>query len=256
MCDLWKNTLSGTVSDGAIPRQISFALRQLPPATCVKLYNSGSFFDPHAIPPTDHQEIADRVADYDRVIVESHPALIGEASLRFRDLLKGKLEVAMGLETVHPVGLEKLNKRLSVSQFAHAASYLREHGIGLRAFVLVHPPFVALDDAVYWDQRSIDFAFQSGADTVSLILTRAGNGAMDRLIESGDFTPPPLDALEAALDYGIRLGRGRVFADLWDLSSSLRCEACASSRINRLRRVNDTQLLLRPPTCPQSGGSR
>ena len=62
MCDLWKNTLTETVPIGAIPAQIDYALGQLPPARQIKLYNSGSFFDPHAIPPQDHPAIAAQVA--------------------------------------------------------------------------------------------------------------------------------------------------------------------------------------------------
>ena len=45
MCDLWRNTLTETVPIGAIPRQIDYALAQLPSARQIKLYNSGSFFD-------------------------------------------------------------------------------------------------------------------------------------------------------------------------------------------------------------------
>src|SRR5208283_107552 len=47
MCDLWKNTLTDTVPAGALPQQVVFALSQLGshPAQ-IKLYNSGSFFDP------------------------------------------------------------------------------------------------------------------------------------------------------------------------------------------------------------------
>ncbi len=54
MCDLWRNTLTETVPVGAIPAQIDHALLRLPPAKQLKLYNSGSFFDPHAIPPQDY----------------------------------------------------------------------------------------------------------------------------------------------------------------------------------------------------------
>src|SRR5689334_13766325 len=58
MCDLWKNTLEETVPIGAIPEQIDFALARLSPAEQVKLYNSGSFFDPAAIPIADYDAIA------------------------------------------------------------------------------------------------------------------------------------------------------------------------------------------------------
>ena len=54
MCDLWKNTTDEPVPAGAIPAQIDHALARLPPAQHIKLYNSGNFFDPLAIPPGDH----------------------------------------------------------------------------------------------------------------------------------------------------------------------------------------------------------
>ena len=118
MCDLWRNTLTETVPAGAIPAQIDHALRSLPPARQLKLYNSGSFFDPRAIPPEDYAAIAQRANRFERLIVENHPALIGDACLRFRDLLTGRLEVAMGLETVHPEVAAALNKRMTLEQFS------------------------------------------------------------------------------------------------------------------------------------------
>ena len=102
MCDLWRNTLPGDTPAGAIPAQIDYALQRMAPAREVKLYNSGSFFDRRAIPPEDYDAIADRVRAFERVIVECHPALVGDDCFRFGERLTGRLEVAMGLETVHP----------------------------------------------------------------------------------------------------------------------------------------------------------
>ncbi len=81
MCDLWKNTLTDSVPLGAIPAQIEFALAQLPAARHVKLYNAGSFFDPRAIPLADYPAIAALLRPFEHVIVESHPALVGENCL-------------------------------------------------------------------------------------------------------------------------------------------------------------------------------
>ncbi len=181
MCDLWRNTLAETVPAGAIPEQIDYALAQLPPARQIKLYNSGSFFDRRAIPVEDYPVIADRVRSFERTIVECHPALVGEACLRFRDLLTNQLEVAMGLETVHPETLERLNKRMTLDQFSAASEFLRSNGIDLRVFILVQPPFMQQDEAMLWAQRSLDFAFDCGATAVTLIPTRGGNGAMEAL---------------------------------------------------------------------------
>ena len=91
MCDLWKNTLPTTVPIGAIPAQIKRALSQLPPARHIKLYNAGSFFDPHAIPPEDHSPIANLVAKFDRLIVECHPSLINQACLSFKNKIDGQI---------------------------------------------------------------------------------------------------------------------------------------------------------------------
>ena len=241
MCDLWKNTLAESVPPGAIPAQIDHALAALEPARQIKLYNSGSFFDSRAIPPEDHTAIAHRVRAFERVIVECHPSLVGEPVVRFRDLLGGKLEVAMGLETVHPEVLPRLNKRMTLEQFSRAAAFLRQHDIALRVFILVKPPFLDEVGALEWAQRSIDFAFDCGAGVVSLIPTRLGNGALEALAATGDFSPPRLTTLEAAAAYGVLSRRGRVFADLWDLEKFSDCAECFAARLSRLEQMNRTQ---------------
>ena len=231
MCDLWKNTLAESASSGAIPEQIDYALARLPAARQIKLYNSGSFFDARAIPAEDYPAIAERVRSFERVIVENHPALVGESAVRFRDLVGRPLEIAMGLETVHPEILQKLNKRMTVEQFRGAADFLRVNGIDLRVFILVKPPFMREEEAVEWSSRSVDFAFDCGATAITLIPTRGGNGAVEEL----GFAPPRLETLEAAFEYGLGLRRGRVFVDLWDVRSD------DPARLERLRELNLTQ---------------
>lgn len=249
MCDLWRNTLTRSVPLGAIPAQIDFALSQLPAARVLKLYNSGSFFDARAIPVEDHPAIADRANNFERLIVENHPALVSDDCLRFRDRLKCRFEIAMGLETVHPEVLPKLNKRMTLDQFSVAATFLRSNDIDLRVFVLVQPPFMQPEEVVLWAQRSIDFAFDCGATAVTLIPTRGGNGAMEALAADGQFLAPRLEALEASLSYGLGLKRGRVFADLWDADKIPSCLACRTPRIVRLRRMNLSQACLAPARC-------
>ena len=256
MCDLWRNTLVDNTPPGAIPAQIDYALARLKPARYIKLYNSGSFFDPRAIPPDDYPAIADRLNAFERVIVECHPALIGDHCLRFRHMLRGRLEVAMGLETVHPDILPKLNKRMTLSQFASAAAWLHEHHIDLRVFILVKPPFMVPGDTADWTERALDFAFNNYAATAALIPTRDGNGAMERLRNSGEFSPPNLDMVEAAAAYGIGLQRGNVFVDLWDLERLRACAACFDQRVSRLQQMNWRQRVLPLIACNECGGSR
>jgi len=242
MCDLWKHTLTHSVPLGAIPRQIDYALSRLPTnPEQVKLYNSGSFFDRAAIPVADYSAIARRLSGIAHVVVESHPRLIGESALRFRDLLGASLEVAMGLETVHPDVLPRLNKNLSLGDFAKAASYLRHHGIAVRAFVLLNPPFLPEDEGLEWAVKSAEFAFGSGAAVVCLIPTRVGNGALDRLREAGEFAPPRLPMIERAIEALLERRQSRIFADTWDLEQFSTCAACYDQRRLRLQEMNQRQ---------------
>lgn len=255
MCDLWKNTLTETVPSGAIPQQIDFALAQFnSKPEQIKLYNSGSFFDPAAIPFADYPAIAEKISFAEHIVVEAHPRLVGEKALKLRDLLSGSLEVAMGLETVHPEILPRLNKKFELAHFAQAADFLRKEGIAVRAFVLVKPPFMNEAEGLEWAVKSVEFAFSCGATVVSLIPTRPGNGAMDRLIEAGEFTPPRLATLERALELAVNLHRGRVFADTWNLEPFSACSACLEKRWQRLHAINLTQQILPTVDCLVCGG--
>jgi radical SAM enzyme (TIGR01210 family) len=249
MCDLWKHTTKDRVPDGAIAAQIVHAMARLPAVRHVKLYNAGNFFDAQAIPPGDHARIAELLSPFHTVIVESHPLLVGPRCLVFRDRLRPALEVAMGLETVHPDVLPRLNKRMTLDDFSQAAGYLTDNGIAVRAFILVRPPFLSEEQGVEWARRSIDFAFDAGVECCAIIPTRAGNGAMDRLAERGEFSPPRLESLETALEYGVSQRRGRVFADLWDVEKFYPCPRCGPARAARLLAMNRTQTVPPPVTC-------
>ncbi len=257
MCDLWQNTTRGTVPEGAIPRQVEAAVRTWSEAGTlpaqVKLYNSGSFFDPAAIPPGDYAPIARRIAFAGHVVVESHPLLVGGRAREWRDLLAGSLEVALGLETAHPEVLPKLNKQFDLARFARAAEFLAAERIALRVFLLVHPPFLDERSGLEWVVKSAEFAFGCGAGAVTLIPTRGGNGAMERLREAGEFVPPTLATLEAAQRAVLALGRGRVFADLWGLEPFSTCPHCLAVRRERLERVNQTQRDEPPVRCAVCG---
>jgi archaeosine synthase beta-subunit len=253
MCDLWQNTLTETVPAGAISKQIDHALKRLPQARHLKLYNSGSFFDPRAIPPQEHGEIAERANQFERLIIENHPALVGDACLRFGDRLQTQLEVAMGLETAHPGVLARLNKRMTLEHFSRAANFLHGNGIDLRVFLLVQPPYMPASEALAWTKRSLDFAMECGATAVVLIPTRAGNGAMEELESRGEFAAPRLQTLEEAMEYGLSLKAGRVFADLWGLRPS--CQSCGAQRAARLQEMNLLQIRMDRIPCTRCCGA-
>ena len=257
MCDLWKNTLEMSVAPGQIIEQIRWALAQLPAAQHLKLYNAGSFFDAKAIPPDDYAGIAGLARLFERLIVESHPRLIGRRFHEFRALVECGLEVAMGLETVHPDVLPRLNKGMTLDDFAQAARVLRSESVGVRAFILVRPPFLSDAEGQEWACRSMDFAFDHGASCCSLIPTRGGNGAMEELERQGHFAPPSLGSLERAMEYGLSLHAGRVLVDLWDIDRVSPEAPNRAQRIARLARMNLSQLISRDAeSAERSAGPR
>jgi len=253
MCDLWKHTLTERVPVGAIPAQLEHALARLPAVRQIKLYNSGSFFDSQAIPPEDYGAIAERLRPFERVIVEAHPAFVGDRCWRFAELVGGRLEVAIGLETAHPEVLARLNKGVTLAHFARVATELARRGVALRTFILVKPPFLDETEALHWAERSLDFSFDCQATVASLIPTRGGNGALEALGARGEFAPPRLRTLEAAAAYGVALRRGRVFADVWDLERFSTCPHCLPARAACLREMNLRQRVPPRVVCAMCG---
>lgn len=253
MCDLWKNTTDEPVPPGAIPEQIRFALSRLPRTRHLKLYNSGSFFDHRAIPVGDYAAIAGLVNQYETVTVESHPHFIGNDTLLLRDLLKPALQVAIGLETVHPEILPRLNKKMTLVDFEQAVRFLASHDIAVRAFILLRPPFLSESEGVYWARKSIDFAFRTGVSTCIVIPVRSGNGALDVLAEQHFFSQPSIRSLERVIEHGIGLKMGPVFADLWDIERFSSCDRCLEMRKERLMRMNLEQRYHPPVECCCNG---
>lgn len=251
-CDLWRHTLDGPTPAGALPAQLEKALAAaapIPAGAQIKLYNASNFFEPRAVPPEDDSAIAALLAPFAQVIVECHPRLVGARAERFAARLAEieaaapatserahsqagatrRLQVAMGLETVHPQALPRLGKAMTLDDFAGAATRLRAIGCGVRAFVLVGAPFVPAGEAAEWAVRSAAWAFAQGVEHVSLIPVRG---------EGGDFAPPSAASVEDAFDGCLALGAGVATIDTWDLDRLLRCDGCREARRARLQRMN------------------
>ena len=241
-CDLWRWTIDGPTPPGALTRQLETVLQTIagPVPDRLKLYNASNFFDQRAVPPEDIPRIATLAGQFAAVTVESHASMIGSQTLAFSRQIRGRLEVAAGLETIHPVAAANLNKRLDLARFDWAARFLSDNGIDLRVFVLIGAPFVRADETVAWTVRTVEYAVERGASVISIIPVRGGNGEMERLQALGDFTPPALSQLEDTLDLSLQFTSTVVTADLWDVERLPACENCRSRRIDRLRRLNLT----------------
>jgi radical SAM enzyme (TIGR01210 family) len=241
-CDLWRYTIDGPTPRGALPAQLETSLAGLEVASIqrIKLYNASNFFDRRAVPADDLPRIIDLCAPFAGVTVESHAKTVQTGAAEFAGRLSGRLEVAMGLETIHPSAATILNKRLDLEQFDRAVDFLVERGIDVRVFVLLGAPGVPSGETVEWTVRSVEHAARRGAAIVSIIPVRGGNGEMERLQSIGEFTPPTLQQLELALDHSLGQARTTVTADLWDVERLVACAVCQGQRVERMCRVNLT----------------
>jgi archaeosine synthase beta-subunit len=241
-CDLWRWTIDGPTEPGALTKQLKGVLDSLegPPLDRLKFYNASNFFDPRAVPTEDVSEIAKMSAGFGAVTVESHANTIGPTALAFARQIPGKLEVAVGLETIHPIAATNLNKRLDLARFDRAAAFLAENEIDLRVFVLLGAPYVDIDESVEWTLRTVEYAVARGAAIVSIIPVRGGNGELERLEALGHFVPPTLSQLEDALDGCLQFESAVVTADVWDAERLSACEHCKAKRIERLQFMNVT----------------
>jgi radical SAM enzyme (TIGR01210 family) len=241
-CDLWRWTIDGPTPPGALTTQVRAVLETLDgsPPDRLKLYNASNFFDQRAVPPSDLASIAGLSAGFAAVTVESHANTIGSKAVEFARQIPGRLEVAVGLETIHPLAAEQLNKRLDLDRFDSAARFLAENAIDLRVFVLLGAPHIAVEESVEWTVRTARYAAERGASVVSIIPVRGGNGEMERLATIGQFTHPTLAQLEESVDACLDVNDCVVTADLWDIGHLRACEQCKPQRIERLRQSNMT----------------
>jgi hypothetical protein len=239
MCDLWKNTLTESVQPGEIPLQISYALNQLPPAESIKLYNSGNFFDPKAIPYADHREIAELTHHFSNVIVENHPRLCTNVCNDFMNLINpASFEIAIGLETCHEPSLKWLDKSFELRDFEMAVKLLRNSGIYVRVFLLLGLPGLSREDSIEWTLRSIAYAANLGADCFSIIPTRSDSPAFQKSKEDGSFFEPTGDQIEETFERALQLKAGRVFMDLWDAKRFFSTSSSTELRIKRIESMN------------------
>ena len=270
-CDLWQWTLDAPTPPGALTRQLESVLEAREAKALdgqardghegdgrtpdrLKLYNASNFFDQRAVPSEDVLGIAKLAAPFAAITVESHVNTIGAKALEFARQIPGRLEVAVGLETIHPAAAAQLNKRLDLARFDSSARFLSDNGIDLRVFVVLGAPYVPVDETVAWTVRTVEYAVERGASVVSIIPVRGGNGELERLQALEFFTPPTLLQLEESLELSLQFTKAVVTADLWDVDRLPACEHCRAERVERLRRANVSGRAESRVSCGPCGG--
>ncbi|MFQ3318055.1 MAG: putative Fe-S cluster-containing MiaB family protein [Natronomonas sp.] len=184
-------------------------------AGLIKIYTSGSFLDEREIPAETRDAIAETFSDRDRMVVESLPDFVDREKIRdFTD--RGiKTDVAVGLETATDrVRHDAVNKYFDFEEFEAACVEARAAGTerappdgraatdesretraadaGVKAYLLMKPPFLAEPDAVEDMKRSIRrCAGVDGCHTVSMNPCNVQRYTMvEELYHDGGYRPP------------------------------------------------------------------
>ncbi|MGI6022960.1 MAG: archaeosine biosynthesis radical SAM protein RaSEA [Methanoculleus sp.] len=164
----------------------------------LKIFTSGSFFDPDEVPPAARRAVAEAFRGK-AVIAETRPEYVDADVLReFGGLIDTgawttPLSVAIGLETTDDFIREKcINKGFSYADFLHAAKVARAADADVKAYLLMKPPFLtereARDDMV----RSIQ-EISTIAGSISMNLcTVQGRTEVERLWREHAYRPPYL----------------------------------------------------------------
>jgi radical SAM enzyme (TIGR01210 family) len=140
----------------------------------IKLYTSGSFLDEEEIPLEARENILKRIGKDERVsevVIESRPEYITPESVKsVRSVLSDKeIEFGVGLETINDkVRQVCINKGFTTKEFLEAVESAQSENIGIRAYVLLKPPFLTERDALLDVKQTIQQAVEIGVTTISI----------------------------------------------------------------------------------------
>jgi radical SAM enzyme (TIGR01210 family) len=167
-------------------------------AAMVKVYTSGSFFDPGEVPAGAAHYAAELFAGK-LVIAETRPEYVETGRLEEfisridTGVHTTPLTVAIGLETITDTIREKsIDKGFSFDDFLQATAKARKAGAGVKAYLLQKPLFLTESEANDDMERSIR-ALEGIADAVSMNpCTVQKNTELEYYWQRGAYRPPYL----------------------------------------------------------------
>jgi radical SAM enzyme (TIGR01210 family) len=173
------------------------------PCPLVKIYTSGSFLDEREVPAETRRAIAETFADRERVVVESLPDFVERDSLTDFTDHGIDLDVAVGLETATDrVRHDCVNKYFDFADFEDACEVAEDVGAGIKAYLLMKPPFLSESEAIEDMKRSVRrCADLEACHTVSMNPTNVQSFTMvEQLYFAEGYRPPWLWSVCAVLE--------------------------------------------------------
>jgi hypothetical protein len=172
------------------------------PSELVKIYTSGSFLDEREVGAETRAAVAEAFADRDRIVVESLPDFVDREKLEDFTGVGLETDVAVGLETATDrVRHDCVNKYFDFEDFEAACEEADAAGAGVKAYLLLKPPFLSESEAVADMKSSVRrCAAVDNCHTVSMNPTNVQRYTMvDELYFRGGYRPPWLWSVAAVL---------------------------------------------------------
>ncbi len=183
----------------------------------LKIFNSGSFFDPEDVPVEVQDfimETAAKHASIHEIAVESRPEHVAvERVTTLKEKLRDGqlLDVGVGLETWNDRVRDLfINKGFSLNAFLKAHSILEAAGAGTKAYVFLKPPFMTESRACKDALATIHHLLDLNISTISINpATIHANTLLEELWNCGEYRPPWLWTVQVVLSRALDTKSGR-----------------------------------------------
>lgn len=204
MCGYIQDAALEDIEADSIKAQFDYALEQKKEEIIndkddyiLKIFNSGSFFDDEEMNPEVREYIYESIAKINKIkelVVESRVEYLSSKKLKKikNDLQNKYIEIGIGLETVDDyIRNRYVNKGLTYKEFLEAVSLCKEHDIGVKAYLLLKPPFLSEKSAIDDAANSIRTLIKLGIETISLNPLNIQKGSLaEKLWYQNRYRPP------------------------------------------------------------------
>jgi radical SAM enzyme (TIGR01210 family) len=200
MCGYDNDCLSSVTPEDLVS-QFEHAMGQHTNQPYMKIYTSGSFFDPEEI-EVDTQKRILKIAGQkaSRILVESRPEFVTVENLDTANDLVDKLEVAIGLETADDdIRTRCVNKGFLFSDYQKACDILLKNNASIRTYLLLKPPYLTEGESISDVKKSVERVGEMSR-TISVNPVNVQRGTIvEKLWKRNYYRPPWLWSLVEVL---------------------------------------------------------
>lgn len=174
-------------------RQMEAFLEVRPSGEMLKVYTSGSFLDPSEVTESEQvMLLAMLKSHYQRLLVESRPQHVTPAAADRLNALGVPIDIAFGLESTSDrlLGPGYIHKGFTWADFLEGSGIARDHGIGVKTYLLLKPIRLTEAEAITDTKRSLSEAAPH-SDRISLNpINVQARTPTERLWQRGEYRPP------------------------------------------------------------------